>query len=202
MGHLRRRLAVGDTQEGCIDAASLTAAAVVLARHAATADSGIAAIWEGWGGLVGSAGVAYLVCESNEGLPDPYTGETAAHTGDPEPGSGLLAREVATGPRFDLHGDAGRRCVLFEAGANDFEDPAWPDRAPWVDEAMWAQSPSILWPEDHSWVLATEIDFDSTLVAGSLALIRELVQSPGLEVLPIRPDTDLSRDGDVPIRPE
>lgn len=65
---------------------------------------------------------------------------------------------------------------------------------------MWAQSPSILWPEDNSWVLATEMDFDSTLVAGSGALIRELVQTQGLEVLPIGPDADLSWDGDVPNR--
>ena len=66
----------------------------------------------------------------------------------------------------------------------------------------WAQSPSILWPEDHSWVLATEIDFDSTLVAGTAALIRELVQTPGLEVLPIRTDADLRWEGDVLNLPE
>lgn len=84
------------------------------------------------------------------------------------PGSSLVKSErgrasTCTETRFDLHGDAGRRYVLFEAGANDF---------------------------------------DSTLVAGSSALIRELVQSPGLEVLPLRPDADPSRDGNVPNRPE
>lgn len=62
---------------------------------------------------------------------------------------------------------------------------------------MGAQSPSIVWPDDHSWVLATEIDFDSTLVAGTTALIRELAQTPGLEVLPISSDSDLTGDGDV-----
>ncbi|MDO5711689.1 MAG: hypothetical protein Q4P32_08140, partial [Micrococcales bacterium] len=41
----------GDTLEGCLDAASLSAAAGVLARHTATPDAGVAAIWEGWGGL-------------------------------------------------------------------------------------------------------------------------------------------------------
>lgn len=66
---------------------------------------------------------------------------------------------------------------------------------------MWAQSPSILWPDDHSWVLATEIDFDSTLLAGTRALVHELVETPGLEVLPVRPDADLTRDGDVLNRP-
>jgi hypothetical protein len=143
-----------DAPEGCLDSASLAAAAAVLARHTTTPDAGVAAIWEGWGG------------------------------------------QIAAGPRLDLHGDTGRHYILFEAGANDFADAAWPDRAPWVNEAMWAQSPSILWPDDHSWVLATEIDFDSTLVAGTAALIRELVQTPSLEVLPIHISADLTWDGD------
>ena len=86
--------------------------------------------------------------------------------------------------------------MLFEAGSNDFADVTWPDHAPWVDDSRCAHSPSILWPEDHAWVLATEIDFDSTLIAGSAALIRELMQTPGLEVRPIRTDADLTWDGD------
>ncbi len=217
----------GDTSEGCFDAVSLTTAAAVLARHTTTPDAGVAAVWDGWGGLVSSAGAAYLETGWIEGIPARYTDDpslgdriaAAARAGiagarsmfealpglgraEPEPGSGLLAREIAAGPRFDLQGDTGRCYVLFEAGANDFADASWPDKAPWVNETMWAQSPSILWPDDHSWVLATEIGFDSTLVAGTRALIRELVQTPGLEVLSIRPDADLSWDGDVPNRPE
>ena len=121
---------------------------------------------------------------------------------DPQPGTGLLPREIAIGPHFDLHGDTGRTYVLFEAGALSFSDPAWPGRAPWIDENRGSQSPSILWPDDHSWVLATEIDFDSTLVAGTKELVQELLQTPGLEVLPLRIDADLTWDGDRLNRPE
>lgn len=214
--------------EGCIDAASLAAASAVLARHTTTPDAGIAAIWEGWGGLVSSAGVAYLSSETSFGRPARYTDEAPAHIddpslrerlaaaakqgitgvrswigslprrdrGDPAPGSGLLTREVAAGKRFDLHGGTGRHYVLFEVGANDFADIAWPGRAPWVGDPRWANSPSILWPDDHAWVLATEIDLDSTLVAGTTELIHELMHTPGLEVLPICTDADLTWDGD------
>jgi len=224
----------GDTYEGCLDAASLTTTSTVLARHTTTPDAGIAAIWEGWGGLVSSAGIAHFGPEPTGGTSTHDTEEDAAYIADPtlrerlftavrqriagtrsiidalpgrarptpEPGSGVLTREAAAGPRFDLHGGTGRHYVLFEAGANTFADATWPGRAPWVDRVMWAQSPSILWPDDHSWVLATEIDFDSTLVAGTTALIRELVQTPGLEVFPIRTDADLTWDGDVLNRPE
>ncbi|GHD52910.1 hypothetical protein D9V29_12230 [Mycetocola manganoxydans] len=184
----------GDTEEGRLDPTSLAVASAVLARHTSTPDAGIAAVWEGWGGLISAAGVAYLRFEAGDDAPAP-------DIRDPQPGSGLLRREVAAGSRFDLHGNTGRRYVLFEAGANDLADAAWPGRAPWVAEVMWAQSPSILWPDDHSWVLATEIDFDSTLIAGSTQLIRELVQTPGLEVLPIRTDADLTWDGDSLNRP-
>ena len=224
-----------DPLEGCLDAISLSAASVVLGGHTATPDAGVAAIWEGWGGLVSSAGMTQLVFESGDESPDrnndesavPIAGRSlweqrlgaAAQRGialwhsmgealserardEPEVGSGLLSREVAAGPRLDLHAGTGRRYVLFEAGANDFADFAWPSRAPWVDNGMWTQSPSILWPDDHSWVLATEIDFDSTLIAGTAALVRELMQTPGLEVLPIRTDADLTWDGDSINRPE
>lgn len=218
-----------DTSEGCLDTASLAAVSVVLARHTTTPDAGVAAIWEGWGGLVSSAGTARFVPEPSEGWPAPDTEgnpgsvtvpllrerlAAAARQGltgakavlqarpgrahdDPAPGTGVLSREIATGPRFELHGDTGRRYVLFEAGAHDFADAAWPGCAPWVDEVMWAHSPSILWPDDHAWVLATEIDFDSTLVAGTTALVRELLRTPNLEVLPIGTDADLTRDGDM-----
>ncbi|MBB2994555.1 hypothetical protein [Paeniglutamicibacter cryotolerans] len=224
----------GSTSEGNLDAASLAVASEVLARHTATPDAGIAAVWDGWGGLVSSAGVAHFGFEPSGGMPARYTDEDAAHPAgpslperltsaarqgiagarsmfealpglaprEPEPGSGLLAREVSAGPRFDLHGGTGRNYILFEAGANGFADVRWPDQVPWVDDSMWAQSPSILWPEDHAWVLATEIDFDSTLVAGTAALIHELMRTPGLEVLPIRTGADLTCDGDVLNRPQ
>lgn len=219
----------GDTSEGNLDPMSLAAASAVLARHTATPNAGIAAVWEGWGGLVSSAGVVFFGPGSRDGMPARYSDEMMVDTFDQslgerlvaavrrkifgvrsmlkthpwlgrheaEPGSGVLAREVAAGPRLELQGSAPRSYVLFEAGANDFADAAWPDSAPWVDDVMWPESPSILWPDDHSWVLATEIDFDSTVVAGTAALIHELEQTPGLEVLPIGTDADLSRDGDT-----
>jgi hypothetical protein len=45
-------------------------------------------------------------------------------------------------------------------------------------------------------VLVTEIDFDSTVIAGTAELIRELLGHPRLEAYPIEPSIDLTRDGD------
>ena len=44
--------------------------------------------------------------------------------------------------------------------------------------------PSIWWPDDHAWCVATEIDLDCTYVGGSAECIEELTNDPGLEVLP------------------
>ncbi|MGD6978833.1 MULTISPECIES: hypothetical protein [Citricoccus] len=206
--------------EGCLDRTSLTVVATVLSRHSTTPETGIAAIWDGWDGL-SSAGRVF----DFEPEPD---GERQASSIDEAPGRsagsalrGRLAETVGqvinavqgtvrqlrgrarsdSGPRFALHAATGRDYVMFEAGAQDFADTRWPARAPWVGDVTRAQSPSILWPEDRAWVLATDIDFDSTLIAGTAALVEELIQTPGLEVLAVRPDADLTSDGDLLNRP-
>ncbi len=58
------------------------------------------------------------------------------------------------------------------------------------------QTANLAWPADRSWCLATEVDFDSTLVGGSAELIAAVVHSPLLEALEVTPSTDLSSEGD------
>ncbi len=48
-------------------------------------------------------------------------------------------------------------------------------------DMWWTQSPSLFWPADRSWCVATEIDFDSTLVGGSDAAIADVLSHPKLE---------------------
>jgi len=59
------------------------------------------------------------------------------------------------------------------------------------------QSPNLLWPVDRSWCVATEIDFDSTLVGGSAELIAAVLANPDLEAFPVRPDDSLQADADT-----
>ena len=105
-------------------------------------------------------------------------------------GSGILTREAATGPRLDL---PGRAYVCFEAGARDFADPAWPRRAPWMEaeQGFGTRLPNLLWPEGREWVLVSEIDFDSTLVACSRDCADALLASPDFEAVEITRDTPL-----------
>lgn len=66
----------------------------------------------------------------------------------------------------------------------------------WRDQGD-VQSPQLWWPEDRSWVVATEIDFDSTIVAGARELIAALLAADQIETLEVGPDTSLQFDADT-----
>ncbi len=59
-----------------------------------------------------------------------------------------------------------------------------------------AQSPNLFWPADRVWCVATEIDFDSTLVAGTRTLIGAFLNEPILDAWPLHPDDSLASDTD------
>ena len=42
------------------------------------------------------------------------------------------------------------------------------------------QSPNLIWPSDRSWILATEIDHDVTLIAGSEKLVEAILNTDSL----------------------
>jgi hypothetical protein len=65
------------------------------------------------------------------------------------------------------------------------------------------QAPNLIWPDDHSWLVASEVDFDSTLVGGTQDLINAIVKSPELEAWKVEPTDSLAADADkVNLAPE
>jgi hypothetical protein len=54
-----------------------------------------------------------------------------------------------------------------------------------------------MWPADRSWCLATEVDFDSTLIGGPRALIEAVLHAPGVEAWPVSENDDLTIRGDL-----
>ncbi|MBO1902661.1 hypothetical protein J4H92_11965 [Leucobacter weissii] len=143
--------------DGRLDVRALAAVARVLSAHTATPDRGIAAVWEGYGGLVSAQGVGFVVF-----VPEPEWsaprwvrrawarlcgawGAFQAHRRsfglraalrarllprwEQPAGSGLLSREAANGPRLEL---PDRAYVCFEAGVESFADGRWTGRAPWI----------------------------------------------------------------------
>ncbi|MEO8219223.1 MAG: hypothetical protein ABI563_00355 [Specibacter sp.] len=173
----------------------LAAAAIHLCDHTGTPDQGVTAVWNGWGGLGSSAG--YVELSFSEGAADGQFVAGTATVGE-GPGSGLLPAEVVNGEALDL---PGRSYYLFSTGPRFYTHPGWVNHAPWHHSPDSPQSPNILWPADRTWVLVSEIDLDSTVVAGSRELIAALAQDPAIEALVVQEGADLSWDADIPNRP-
>ncbi len=78
--------------------------------------------------------------------------------------------------------------VYVEPGAEPPTERPEPDPT----DPFWRDAPSLIWPADRSWFVASEVDFDSTLVGGSRELVAALVATPDLEVYEVAPDTKLT----------
>ena len=65
-----------------------------------------------------------------------------------------------------------------------------------ANEGWNTHSPNLLWPEDRTWFVASEIDFDSTLVGGTEDLIGAILGTPGLDAWPVGPTDSLAHDAD------
>jgi len=58
------------------------------------------------------------------------------------------------------------------------------------------ESPNLIWPADHSWFVASDVDFDSTVIGGEPMLIESIVESPKLEAWQVAPADSLAADAD------
>lgn len=196
-----------EPDEGRLEPEALAAVARHLAAHTATPGDGFAALWEGWGGVVGgmSSGAPSTSLLAREAGDPHHQAMLGASMRDafnnvlrrPKWRSGVLSDEISRGPRLEL---PQRGHVLFQAAPREWTDPSWPERVPWSD-GEWTQSPSLIWPEGREWVLVSEIDFDSTIVCGSAELIRAICTDPEIEAHAIRADADLTWDADDLNRP-
>ena len=115
------------------------------------------AYWEGWGDPVD--------------LVPTRVGEKAP---EPEP------RDYAGTPRGERAGAAhftipGRGYYLFEGPIVDVTTD-WTSDDPGHFPSMW-------WPADRSWCVASEIDFDTTYVGGPAGITEAILGHPGLEAV-------------------
>jgi hypothetical protein len=55
----------------------------------------------------------------------------------------------------------------------------------------WHQAPSIWWPDDRAWCVATEVDGYSTYVGGSAECVEALIASERIEAIAVTPDAPM-----------
>ena len=84
----------------------------------------------------------------------------------------------------------GREYRIFKGPKAAFRD--WPD---WQADRR-GRSANLVWPADHSWVVAAEIDWPCLLVAGPAELTDSIHANPGLEAhrVPMNTPLDWSSD--------
>jgi len=92
-------------------------------------------------------------------------------------------------PDVVMPGSHGREYALFTGPKGVVT--TWPG----MQEAL-PQSASLVWPLDRAWCLATDIDWDSTLVAAGDAVAEGLLADDRLETFEVAYFDDLSWPGD------
>ena len=174
-GHHDLSLNVQEPVTGDLAPADLRALCAILQAHTREAMQCWFALWEGWGELTGAV---TLIRATTAGASSPPR---------PAPDAWQLDLRAA---RFEL---PGRAYYLFAGPLQDALRFGY-----WASEdSFLPRSPNLFWPDDQSWCVASEIDFDSTLIAGTAALVDEIVQSDELEAWPVNPRDSLAFDGDT-----
>lgn len=67
----------------------------------------------------------------------------------------------------------------------------------WIEDQRFGQSANLVWPDDHGWCLATEIDFGFTLLGCGRAVADAVLADPALEAFEIGVDDNMSWSGDT-----
>jgi hypothetical protein len=66
----------------------------------------------------------------------------------------------------------------------------------YAPNAFAPQSPNLFWPTDRAWCVASEIDFDSTLVGGTTELVDAILRAAEFDAWAVRPEDSLASDAD------
>ena len=160
-----------------------------LGRFTAHRDAVVFAFWDGWG-LWEPGSWTWLASRAGEpeapGLGCGTTrrgagGDTGASA--PRPAGWTLTGGV----RFHLPGERHRwyTYLLFRGSLLAAVGLAGP--GPW---------PSLWWPPDRSWCVATHVDFAWTYVGGPVPLIQAILADPRLEAYPAHPGHRADVHGD------
>jgi hypothetical protein len=174
---------LGEPDLGNLEPEPLTAVCDILARHTATPEACWFGVWDGHGWLR-PGGVVMAVFTGNAEVEEDPDGAASSPI-EPVPASGLTWEEPSPAmPLFELPWRENR----LLSGPLD----AALEMGSVVNGVFFPHSPSLIWPDDHAWCVATDVDLRSTYIAATPALADDLLSDARLEVWPVQPDDPLS----------
>jgi hypothetical protein len=167
-------------ERGELAVAPFAALCDVLAAHTHSPADCLFGIWEGWGWVHGG-GVGFTLVAGAK-----------RHDGV-VPTTALIPPAFTEQERDQARLTLPDREYILLAGplsaATQIGDPHGP-------RGFEFHSPNLVWPADRAWFVASEIDFDSTLVGGTSDLARAILDDPTLDAWPVEPDSSLASDAD------
>lgn len=173
---------LSDVEEGRLDPAVLAAFAAVIARHSGPETAVTAAVWAGWGGLFASnpPGFFFAVRDDADGANDPAEPERLRREAEARYAASALSAEIEHGPQLEL---PGREYLLFHGSIGALSTEAGVLGVPWGNEVSIGgpEGIALLWPDDRSWVLVSEIDANTSVLVGEPALLASVLAEPGVE---------------------
>lgn len=184
---------VSQSDEGRLDPRLLAALTAHLSAATTTPDEVTVGVWNGWGELHDGGWSAYIAFGTDEAE---AKRERARLEAEARASVAPEVREaVRRGPWLEW---PGREFLLFDTSLAELSDPGWMRGAGLGatndDDGV---TPQLLWPADQSWVVASEIDWDSTIVAGSRGLVDAVLADPTFEAFEVDEHSDLSWEGDT-----
>ena len=178
-------------EEGWFDPAVLAALTEHLARATSTPDDLVAGFWDGWSDLSGGSTLAFgwqgddaPCAEERAEVRQFMAVRTAEHRRDQDAITSSLSV-----PRFAW---PGRGLILAATDLPTLADPTWLEHTRLGPLVPLEHTPQMLWPEDHAWVMASEIDWDSTVVAGSRSLVDAVLADERFEASEVAEDNSPS----------
>ena len=60
----------------------------------------------------------------------------------------------------------------------------------------WYRSPSLWWPEDRAWCVATDVDLETSYLGASKAGVDALMDKAGVEVMRVAAHQSVGEDAD------
>lgn len=171
----------GDPERGNLSPDVLGALCGLLAKYTADPGHCYFCLWDGWGWIDGDGVLGTLVLTTDDAAD--------ANRDSEAPVKPAFSPEEPMRPRVKLpHRDylllTGPLSAATQIGY--WPTPGW----------FLPQSPNLFWPTDRTWCVASEIDFDSTLVGGTNQLIEAILETPTLDAWPVGPDDSLAYDAD------
>lgn len=180
------------SREGWLDPRLLAA----LTTHLSTTspDDIVIAIWNGWGlpdQIQAYTSVVTASSDPDDTESEPWQEEFETRQREAIAAvSGDFRKAVEGGPHFEY---PGREFVLLQSSLDDLANPAWGIEGGigWTTDSP-EPSPQLVWPQDRAWVVASEIDWDSTIVAGNREVIDAILSDPSFEAFEVDEDDHLT----------